>query len=87
MISNAQLNLEISGMSCEKGCGGTIRKALKQTGGVEQVSYDFEEGRTTQIAKISLDSNKVKLEDIKRIVSSLNENQFTTGKHEWASLK
>ncbi len=87
VISNAQLNLEISGMSCEKGCGGTIRKALKQTGGIDRVSYDFEEGRTTQIAKISLDSNKVKLEDIKRIISSLNENQFTTGKHEWASLK
>lgn len=87
VIANAQLNLEISGMSCEKGCGGTIRTALKQTGGVERVSYDFVEGRDTQIANITLDSNKVNLNKIKTIISELNENQFTTGKAEWAKMK
>ena len=87
VIANTQLNLEISGMSCEKGCGGTIRKALKQTGGVDRVSYDFVEGRETQIAKISLDSNKVDLEKVKKVISALNENQFTTGKSEWNSIR
>jgi copper chaperone CopZ len=87
VIANAQLNLEISGMSCEKGCGGTIRKALKQTGGVERVSYDFVEGRDTQIANITLDSNKINLNKIQTIISELNENQFTTGKADWAKLK
>ncbi len=87
VIANAQLNLEISGMSCEKGCGGTIRKALKQTGGVDRVSYDFVEGREIQMAKINLDSNMVNLEKIKNIISELNENQFTTGKSEWNPIR
>ena len=86
VMANAQLNIEISGMSCEKGCGGTIRKALKQTGGVERVSYDFVEGRETQIAKISLDSTKIDVDKIKKIISKLNENQFSTGKFEWSPL-
>lgn len=87
VIANAQLNLEISGMSCEKGCGGTIRKALKQAGGVDRVSYDFVEGREIQMAKINLDSNMVNLEKIKNIISELNENQFTTGKSEWNPIR
>ncbi len=86
IVSNTKLSIEISGMSCEKGCGGTIRKALKQTGGVDRVSYDFVEGRDIQIANITLDSNKVDLKKIKNIISDLNENQFKTGKTEWKSI-
>jgi len=74
--ANAMLQLQIEGMSCEKGCGGTIRKALKRTGAVKSVSYDFQEGRSFQWANVELDSNKIVLDSIKGIITSLNENQF-----------
>ncbi len=83
---NTKLNIEITGMSCEKGCGGTIRKALKATGGVDRVSYDFVDERETQIAEITLDSNKIDLEKIKKIITELNKNQFSVGKTEWESV-
>ena len=74
--ANTMVQLQIEGMSCEKGCGGTIRKALKGTGAVKSVRYDFQEGRAFQYANVELDSNKIVLDSIKGIITSLNENQF-----------
>ncbi len=73
------LTLEISGMTCVMGCGGAIRSALTETGGVASCEFDFKEGRKTNIAKISYDSQKISVEDIRRMLSELNDKQFTLG--------
>ena len=72
--------IEISGMTCEAGCGGTIRKELKATGGVSRVQYDFVEGREVQTAKVSFDKDKVTLDQMIKIITTINEKQFTVGK-------
>lgn len=77
---NTLLTLEIEGMTCEMGCGGSIRKELKATGGVQRVKYDFQEGRTVQTATISFDNKKVTTKQMINIITKMNENQFTVGK-------
>lgn len=72
--------IEISGMTCEAGCGGSIRKELKATGGVSRVQYDFVEGRDVQTAKVSFDKDKVSLDQMINIITSINEKQFSVGK-------
>lgn len=78
--ANRMLTMEIEGMTCEMGCGGSIRKELKGTGGVARVEFDFKEGKEIQTAKISFDSNKISEEEMVKIVDSMNEDQFAVGK-------
>lgn len=78
--ANRLMTLEIKGMSCEMGCGGSIRKELKATGGVARVEFDFVEGEKTQTAKISFDKNKVKEDEMVKIITSMNDQQFTVNK-------
>ena len=76
VITNCSARVEIKGMSCEMGCGGTIRKALKATKAVGRVSFDFEEGREVQIAKVEYDSTRLNTQEMESIISKLNEGQF-----------
>ena len=78
--ANRSLTMEIKGMTCEMGCGGSIRKELKATGGVSRVEFDFVEGRKVQTAKISFDTNKITADAMVKIVTTMNEKQFTLGK-------
>lgn len=78
--SNQILTIEIEGMTCEMGCGGSIRKELKATGGVERVSFDFIEGRNVQTAKISFDSNKISQDEMVKLITKMNDKQFKVGK-------
>jgi len=80
VVPNRMLTMEIEGMTCEMGCGGSIRKELKASGGVSRVQFDFEEGRKVQTAKISFDTNKITADEMIKIVSTINEKQFTVGK-------
>jgi len=80
VIPDRMATIEISGMTCEAGCGGTIRKELKATGGVSRVQYDFVEGREVQTAKVSFDKDKITLDEMIKIITTINENQFTVGK-------
>jgi len=77
---NTILTIEIGGMTCEMGCGSSIRKELKATGGVERVKYDFLEGRKVQTATISFDKNKVSKDQMIGIITHMNDKQFTVGK-------
>ena len=56
---NQLLTMEIDGMVCQMGCGGAIRKGLKDTKGVASVEFDFEEERKTNVAKIAYDKSIV----------------------------
>ena len=80
VVPDRMATIEISGMTCEAGCGGTIRKELKATGGVSRVQYDFVEGREVQTAKVSFDKDKVTLDQMLKIITTTNEKQFTVGK-------
>jgi copper chaperone CopZ len=80
VVPDRMATIEISGMTCEAGCGGTIRKELKATGGVSRVQYDFVEGREVQTAKVSFDKDKVTLDQMLKIITTINEKQFTVGK-------
>lgn len=84
---NSQMTVEIEGMTCEMGCGGSIRKELKGTGGVSRVQFDFEEGRKKQTAIISFDSNKVTENEMITIITKMNDKQFSVGKHSSESLE
>lgn len=74
---NRKLSVEIEGMVCEKGCGASIRKALKATGGVASCSIDFEEDRAKNKATIEFDKDKVTADKLIDIITSINEKQFT----------
>lgn len=81
VAANRVLTMEIEGMTCEMGCGGSIRKELKATGGVARVEFvDFKEGAKVQTAKVSFDTNKITVDEMVNIVSTMNEKQFTVGK-------
>lgn len=77
---NRKLNVEVSGMTCEHACGGSIRMALKNTNAVDRVQFDFEEGRKVNTAIITFDKNKISADEIVAIIEKTNDNQFTTGK-------
>ncbi len=76
VAANQVLELEVEGMTCEMGCGGTIRKKLQKTGHVGRVRFDFEEGRKIQSARIFIDTTKISSDDVKRLIEALNKGQF-----------
>lgn len=78
--ADRKLAIEVSGMTCEHACGGSIRMALKETGAVDRVSYDFESGRKTNTAYITFDKSKISADRIISIIETVNDKQFTTGK-------
>lgn len=85
--ADRKLAIEVSGMTCEHACGGSIRMALKETGAVDRVSYDFEAGRKTNTAYITFDKSKISADKIVSIIETINENQFKTGKSSSTDLE
>ena len=75
--SSAVLTMEVEGMTCEMGCGGSIRKELKATGGVERVKFDFIEGAEKQKTYVYFDEAKISEKKLKEILTSMNEKQFS----------
>ena len=73
---NTVLELDIEGMTCELGCGGTIRVGVMDLGGIHRVRFDFKEGQKKQRAYISYDANKVDKNQIIEELQKLNEGQF-----------
>ena len=81
VVANRVLSIEIEGMTCEMGCGGSIRKELKATKGVARVEFiDFDENKKIQKAEISFDSEIVTVDKIVNIITTMNEKQFKVGK-------
>ncbi len=77
---NRLLTMELEGMVCSMGCGGSIRKELKATGAVAQCDFDFEDERPLDIATIEFDKDKITVDEIIAIVSKINDGQFIVGK-------
>ena len=74
------LTIEIEGMMCEMGCGASIRKELKGTAAVSSVEYDFVEDREVNVAKIAFDKDKISVDKIISILTTMNDKQFKVGK-------
>jgi mercuric ion binding protein len=81
-VGNRMLTLEIEGMTCVMGCGGSIRKQLAETQAIESCEFDFESGRGMNKAKISFDKDKISVDKIISIVSTMNKGQFKVGESE-----
>lgn len=77
--SNRILTMELDGMVCSMGCGGSIRKELNATGAIADCDFDFEDERTTDIATIQFDKNKITADEIVKIISEMNDGQFSVG--------
>jgi Cu+-exporting ATPase len=82
MVPNRLLTVEIEGMVCEMGCGGSIRKDLKATGGVCDVTFDYKEDRNTNFVAVTYDSQRISEQEMIECLSELNDGQFTVGKTE-----
>lgn len=79
VVSNKEMEVEVEGMMCMMGCGSSIRKALKETGGVESCSFnDFDDEKDWNKVVIRFDSEKISADKIISIVEEINEKQFTT---------
>jgi copper chaperone CopZ len=77
--ANRSLTVEIKGMMCEMGCGGSIRKELKSTGAVARVQFDFEEERAFNTSVISYDSTRISAADLIKRIQKMNDKQFVIG--------
>jgi copper chaperone CopZ len=78
--ADRKLAVEVSGMTCEHACGGSIRMALKETQAVDRVSFDFETDRKVNTAFVTFDKSKISADEIVAIIEKINDKQFTTGK-------
>jgi hypothetical protein len=76
-VSNETMVVEVEGMVCAMGCGGSIRKELKNTGAVSRVEVDFVEGNKTQTLKISFDNKLISQSSIVSKIQKLNKGQFS----------
>lgn len=70
------LVVDLEGMVCEMGCGGSIRKELYESNAVKQVEFDFDEERTVDVARVAYDRNKISADKIVAIIAAANEGQF-----------
>lgn len=76
VVANYKLELEIDGMVCKMGCGGSIRKELKETGSVEKIEFDFSEERETNFATVYFNSNEITESELVKYISEINKGQF-----------
>ncbi|MFT5580979.1 MAG: copper chaperone CopZ [Psychromonas sp.] len=79
VLADRLLTLEIEGMTCIMGCGGSIRSELKATNAIESCEFEFESGRAMNTAKVAFDKNKITVDEIIDIVTTMNKGQFKVG--------
>lgn len=79
VVASHIAEIEVEGMSCEMGCGSEIRKALRNTGGVAKVDFDFQADREVNTAKVQFDAETIDIREMKRVIESLNKGQFSVG--------
>jgi arsenate reductase-like glutaredoxin family protein len=70
------LVVELKGMVCEKGCGGSIRSELYSSNAVKTVTFEFDEEKTVDVAKVAYDRDKISADEIVAIIAAANEGQF-----------
>jgi hypothetical protein len=69
---------DIAGMSCEKGCGSSIRRELFQNGGVSKVEYaDFDEEKEFNVIKVYYDEKEISEDEIILALTTMEEHKYT----------
>lgn len=77
VVPNTTVALGVKGMVCQMGCGGSIRKALKQTCAVERVEVKYLDTLEEQTIKVSYDRQKLGPKQMLQILSKINDQQFS----------
>lgn len=75
--ANTSQAFGVKGMVCQMGCGGSIRKALKETCAVERVEVNYIDSLEEQQIKVYYDRQKIAPKQMLGILSELNDKQFT----------
>lgn len=69
-------SLGIEGMSCEKMCGGAIKKALEGTQGVISADIEFDAEKDIDIAVVKYSAEKVKDAALISVVNELRDGIY-----------
>ncbi len=75
--ANSIQEIGIKGMVCQMGCGGSIRKALKETCAVERVEVNYIDSLEEQVIKVHYDRQQIAPKQMLQVLSELNDRQFT----------
>jgi copper chaperone CopZ len=75
--ANTIQEIGVKGMVCQMGCGGSIRKALKETCAVERVEVNYIDSLEEQVIKVHYDSDQIAPQRMLRVLAGLNDRQFT----------
>lgn len=75
-VANQKITLEVEGMVCKMGCGGSIRKALLETKSVSAVDVDYQENRTKQIVSVFYNKSQINSGAIVKLLETINDKQF-----------
>lgn len=77
IIANTSVKLQVKGMVCKMACGGSLRKELIASGGVEKVEINFIEDKEEQEIIVYYDKSILKVSEILAIIHQTNDGQFT----------
>ncbi len=75
--ANTTQEIGVKGMVCQMGCGGSIRKALKETCAVERVEVNYIDSLEEQIIKVHYDRDQIAPKQMLLVLAGLNDRQFT----------
>ena len=75
--ANTTQEIGVKGMVCQMGCGGSIRKALKETCAVERVEITYIDSLEEQVIKVHYDRDQIAPRQMLRVLAGLNDHQFT----------
>lgn len=78
LVSNAEMNLTIEGMTCPKGCAKTIEETVAALPGVTYSKVNFEE----KSAIFKYDDTKTTEKEILDAITELKEGQYKLSKVE-----
>ena len=76
-MPNTTIALGVKGMVCQMGCGGSIRKALKETCAVERVEINYIDSLEEQTIKVHYDRQKLGPVQMMKLLSQINDKQFS----------
>jgi copper chaperone CopZ len=77
VVPNTTVALGVKGMVCQMGCGGSIRKALKETCAVELVEVNYVDSLQEQTIKVHYDRKRLGPAQMINLLSQLNDKQFS----------
>jgi copper chaperone CopZ len=77
VVPNTSVAFGVKGMVCQMGCGGSIRKTLKETCAVERVEVNYVDSLEEQTIKVHYDRKRLGPAQMINLLSQLNDKQFS----------